>query len=161
MSPNPTLAPKTAYHQVLILIIIQLFTHASLMFASECLGELKYEGTTAAILMAGVFLSFLVEYLGHRFLQWRSARKQSEGDSGTSEPRPADTEVLTVIVLESGIIFHSLRKPFPSIHPPFLFYTILTQTEQSSASPLSSPATPSSSPSSSSSSSTSSSRASR
>ena len=97
------------------------------MFASECLGELKYEGTTAAILMAGVFLSFLVEYLGHRFLQWRSARKQSEGDSGTSEPRPADTEVLTVIVLESGIIFHSLRKPFPSltkpIHPFFLSYT--------------------------------------
>ncbi|KAF1848755.1 Zip-domain-containing protein [Cucurbitaria berberidis CBS 394.84] len=50
---------------------IHLFTHAQLMFANECLGALEYEGTPAAIFMAGLFLSFLVDYLGARFVQWR------------------------------------------------------------------------------------------
>ncbi|KAI8938185.1 hypothetical protein NX059_005850 [Plenodomus lindquistii] len=50
---------------------IHLFTHAHLMFGSECLGELEYEGVTAAIFMAGLFLSFFVDYLGARFVQWR------------------------------------------------------------------------------------------
>ena len=36
------------------------------MFSNECIGELGYEATTSAIVMAGLFLSFLVEYIGHR-----------------------------------------------------------------------------------------------
>ncbi|KAJ4374859.1 high-affinity Zn(2+) transporter zrt1 [Neocucurbitaria cava] len=54
---------------------IHLFTHAELMFGNECLGELEYEGTTAAIFMAGLFLSFLVDYLGARFVQWRQNKR--------------------------------------------------------------------------------------
>jgi zinc transporter 1/2/3 len=50
---------------------VHLFTHADLMFGNSCLGELQYEGTTAAIFMAGLFLSFLADYLGARFVQWR------------------------------------------------------------------------------------------
>jgi zinc transporter 1/2/3 len=50
---------------------VHLFTHADLMFSNSCLGELQYEGTTAAIFMAGLILSFLVDYLGARFVQWR------------------------------------------------------------------------------------------
>lgn len=53
---------------------IHLFTHAQLMFGSECLGELKYEGVTAAIFMAGLFLSFVVDYAGARFVQWRGTK---------------------------------------------------------------------------------------
>lgn len=45
------------------------------MFSNECLGRLEYEGTTAAIFMAGLFLSFLVDYLGARFVQWRQSKQ--------------------------------------------------------------------------------------
>lgn len=108
------------------------------MFNNECLGELEYEGTTAAIFMAGLFLSFLVDFLGARFLLWRQSRKsistnnetpsseatQAESKSVTPDSRAALThkddrgnhvhlhgnadEKLSVMVLEAGIIFHSL-----------------------------------------------------
>lgn len=54
---------------------IHLFTHAHLMFGSDCLGELQYEGVTSAIFMAGLFLSFVVDYLGARFVQWRQNKR--------------------------------------------------------------------------------------
>ena len=54
---------------------VHLFTHADLMFGNECLGELQYEGTTAAIFMAGLVLSFVVDYAGARFVQWRQNKR--------------------------------------------------------------------------------------
>ncbi|KAK5659013.1 hypothetical protein OQA88_1100 [Cercophora sp. LCS_1] len=72
--------------------LVHLLTHAHLMFTNECLGELTYEATAAAIAMAGLFLSFLVEYLGHRLIK----------TSTVSSP------LMTVYVMEAGIIFHSL-----------------------------------------------------
>lgn len=68
---------------VLSTAFIHLFTHADLMFGNECLGELQYEGTTAAIFLAGLFLSFLADYLGARFVQWR-AKKHPTTDSEIS-----------------------------------------------------------------------------
>lgn len=65
---------------VLSTAFIHLFTHASLMFGNECLGELQYEGTTAAVFLAGLFLSFLADYLGARFVQWRQ-KKHAVTDS--------------------------------------------------------------------------------
>ena len=53
---------------------VHLFTHAQLMFSNQCLGVLEYEATTAAIFMAGLFLSFVVDYLGARFVQRRSSK---------------------------------------------------------------------------------------
>ncbi|KAJ9658049.1 high-affinity Zn(2+) transporter zrt1 [Coniosporium apollinis] len=112
-----------------------LLTHATLMFASDCLGELDYEATSAAILMAGIFLSFLVEYVGMRFVSWRrtrsSGKQAADGETvkpheveGINEPiisrettpgsnvvmmRPPQTpEKLSVLVMEAGIVFHSL-----------------------------------------------------
>ncbi|GAP82408.1 putative zinc iron transporter protein [Rosellinia necatrix] len=76
--------------------LIHLFTHASLMFGNECLGELQYEAVTAAIVLAGLFIAFLVEYTTHRI-----ARKYR-----ATSPHPDD--VVSVAVLEAGIIFHSL-----------------------------------------------------
>lgn len=67
---------------VLSTAFIHLFTHASLMFGNECLGELKYEGTTAAVFLAGLFLSFLADYMGARFVQWRQ-KKHPSSDSET------------------------------------------------------------------------------
>jgi hypothetical protein len=65
---------------------VHLFTHADLMFGNSCLGELQYEGTTAAIFMAGLFLSFVVDYLGARFVQWRQNKH-----AGTSAEVPSTT----------------------------------------------------------------------
>ncbi|KAJ9634951.1 high-affinity Zn(2+) transporter zrt1 [Coniosporium tulheliwenetii] len=114
---------------------VHLLTHATLMFANDCLGELGYEATSAAIFMAGTFLSFLVEYLGMRFVSWRrtksSGKQATDGEivkphevEGSSEPiisrettsgsnvgtmRRAQTpEKLSVLVMEAGIVFHSL-----------------------------------------------------
>ncbi|KAK0624888.1 hypothetical protein B0T17DRAFT_531374 [Bombardia bombarda] len=66
---------------------VHLFTHATLMFDNECLGELAFEATAAAILMGGLFLSFLVEYAGSRLVSWHGAKTasrclESPGPSG-------------------------------------------------------------------------------
>ncbi|KAI0401875.1 hypothetical protein F4802DRAFT_393643 [Xylaria palmicola] len=76
--------------------LIHLFTHATLMFANECLGGLKYEAVTAAIVLAGLFIAFLVEHLSHRVARRRWSRSSHPDD------------VVSVSVLEAGIIFHSL-----------------------------------------------------
>lgn len=82
------------------------------MFGNECLGELEYEATAAAILMAGIFLSFLVEYLGIRLVQWHAAKKAPTHAHSHHSP---STEMVNITVLEAGVIFHSLRKnTFPS-----------------------------------------------
>lgn len=78
------------------------------MFGNKCLGELGYEGTTSAILMAGLFLSFLVEYIGHRIVQ---AKTKSASALTAKEKAHAllSTEVVSILVMEAGILFHSLR----------------------------------------------------
>jgi zinc transporter 1/2/3 len=98
------------------------------MFQNECLGDLGYESTAAAILMAGIFLSFLVEYLGNRFLQWQEAKSPTGSGSVESAshghghahghhlfPPSGRADLVNISVLEAGVIFHSLRKPFPRL----------------------------------------------
>ncbi|EEU46264.1 uncharacterized protein NECHADRAFT_38445 [Fusarium vanettenii 77-13-4] len=86
---------------------VHLFTHAFLMFSNECIGELGYEATTAAIVMAGLFLSFLVEYIGHRVVL---AKAKASAALSSTERKSVflSTEVLSILVMEAGIIFHSL-----------------------------------------------------
>ncbi|KAI0199576.1 hypothetical protein F4808DRAFT_432158 [Astrocystis sublimbata] len=76
--------------------LIHLFTHATLMFANECLGELEYEAVTAAIVLAGLFVAFLVESISHRVARKYLGRSSHPDD------------LVSVSVLEAGIIFHSL-----------------------------------------------------
>jgi zinc transporter 1/2/3 len=96
------------------------------MFSNPCLGELGYEATTAAILMAGLFTSFLVEYFAHRFAHSRqstvvqttveaSKEAQTPSSDGSITPQSSINEhqknkadALNALVLESGILFHSL-----------------------------------------------------
>ncbi|RYO96258.1 hypothetical protein DL765_011639 [Monosporascus sp. GIB2] len=73
---------------------VHLYTHATLMLTNDCLGELKYESTTSAIVMAGIFVSFLIEYISHR------VAKHFWGSS--------DNDAMSVLILEAGIIFHSI-----------------------------------------------------
>ncbi|KAI1457883.1 Zip-domain-containing protein [Annulohypoxylon moriforme] len=81
---------------VIATAFVHLLTHAQLMFSNECIGELQYEGTTAAIVMAGLFFAFAVETASHRLAKkfWTRSRYNDE--------------VVGVAVLEAGIIFHSL-----------------------------------------------------
>lgn len=106
------------------------------MFTNECLGRLSYEATTAAIFLAGVFISFLVDWLGARFIVWRQsnnpghdeevrtspASDESKGalttpNSSVVDPSDHDQHVhmhghseekVGVWVLEAGVVFHSL-----------------------------------------------------
>ena len=89
--------------------------------------------------MAGLFLSFLIDYLSARFIMWRQAKDEpvsdtekppsatdkslSEASKGPTDPTGIHTshipnsahvhddagEKLSVLVLEAGVIFHSLR----------------------------------------------------
>lgn len=83
--------------------LIHLLTHASLQFASKCLGELDYEATTTAIVMAGAFLTFLVEFLGGRYIMHRRSQEAatasvsangSSAGSSISGPKAENSENL-------------------------------------------------------------------
>nr|ABH03462.1 zinc/iron transporter protein [Paracoccidioides brasiliensis] len=61
---------------------VHLLTHAQLLFQNRCLrGSLR--STTAAIVMAGIFLSFLVEYIGNRIILARTpdSKPHAHGDA--------------------------------------------------------------------------------
>lgn len=127
---------KCHFHIVTLLIgSPQLYTHAELMFGNECIGTLQYEGTTSAIVMAGILLSFLVEYVGLRLVASRAAKsagdstafqaQQESGDKGSPTPTPSQeaprnafaavdhhhggpNTKLSVMIMEAGILFHSI-----------------------------------------------------
>ncbi|KAL8991580.1 MAG: hypothetical protein Q9177_000041 [Variospora cf. flavescens] len=97
------------------------------MFANECLGGLQYEATTSAIVVAGAFLTFLLQYSSFRLYDARSRTVASshsdmghpESMSGDVSDKSSQTNVqvkehvprmddpLSVLILEAGIIFHS------------------------------------------------------
>jgi zinc transporter 1/2/3 len=71
----------------------QLYTHASLMLTNTCLGErIQYEATTAAIFMAGIFLSFLADFFGARFIIWRQGKGRTPASDDERHPTPSSTE---------------------------------------------------------------------
>ncbi|KAI6779936.1 uncharacterized protein J7T54_000236 [Emericellopsis cladophorae] len=86
---------------------VHLYTHAYLMFSQPCVGVLGFEGTTSALVMAGIFLSFLVEWIGNRVVL---AKIKSEAALTAKERSKAmlSSEVVSVLVMEVGILFHSL-----------------------------------------------------
>lgn len=96
---------------------VHLLTHAFMMFSSSCI-HLKYEGTTAAIAMAGLFVSFLIHFVFAKILQGRKQKTlalQESDDakasvSSASEVTPPATipDRVSVMMLEAGIIFHSV-----------------------------------------------------
>ncbi|KAE8354541.1 ZIP zinc transporter-domain-containing protein [Aspergillus coremiiformis] len=120
---------------ILSTAFIHLYTHANLMFTNKCLGELGYEGTTSAVVLAGIFLSFLTEYIGHRIILARGKTSTPECCEDTPSPNSRDSKddttatrtmqlaqlshnhgsdatkpntKLSVLVMEAGVIFHSI-----------------------------------------------------
>ncbi|KAI9147820.1 Zinc-regulated transporter 1 [Paramyrothecium foliicola] len=86
---------------------VHLYTHAALMFGSKCIGSLGYEGITSAIVMAGIFLSFIVEYAGQRVVL---AKTKAAASLSLEERSKAmlSTEIVNILVMETGIVFHSI-----------------------------------------------------
>jgi zinc transporter 1/2/3 len=106
------------------------------MFTNECLGELEYESTTSAVVMAGIFLAFLLEYIGHRVIVARNSKKDAtesdsqptpqKGQYGSTQEPPQQstlaclghshgtfdptqpTSKFSVLVMEAGVLFHSI-----------------------------------------------------
>ncbi|BFZ64379.1 high-affinity Zn(2+) transporter zrt1 [Saitoella coloradoensis] len=73
--------------------LIHLLTHAQLMFASPCVGELEYEGTATSIVMAGIFIAFIVEYLGYRFVESRRHAHSRQASLTPSDVSPSATAI--------------------------------------------------------------------
>lgn len=115
---------------------VHLYTHASLMFTNPCLTGIHYEATTSAVVMAGLFTAFLVEYCGYRFVLARENKKGLTGATNSEEGSTHNTDSkhvhenhssalqdishshapanfnpntpLAVSVMEAGILFHSV-----------------------------------------------------
>lgn len=107
---------------------VHLITHAELMWGNSCI-SLQYESTASAITMAGIFLAFLIEYVGTRVVKnsidKRSAQNSSDHedqkDINSSEENTVPVhnhnhhfhgsalqDKLSVMLLEAGIVFHSI-----------------------------------------------------
>ncbi|ETS74020.1 hypothetical protein PFICI_13886 [Pestalotiopsis fici W106-1] len=80
---------------------VHLYTHASLMFTNECLTGIEYESTTSAIVMAGLFLSFVVDFVSHRIASGAQTKLHEFGSHDRDN-------IVQVLILEAGIIFHSI-----------------------------------------------------
>lgn len=107
------------------------------MFANECLGGLQYEATTSAIVVAGAFLTFLLQYSSFRLYDARSrtvassqsdighpesmngdvSDKSSQTNVQVKEHVPRMDDPLSVLILEAGIIFHSASAFNPQSSP--------------------------------------------
>ncbi|KAJ5681990.1 uncharacterized protein N7477_001930 [Penicillium maclennaniae] len=105
---------------------VHLYTHANLMFTNECMGELDYEATTSAIVMAGIFLAFLFEFVGHRIVSSKGGTVEpnqalpkdsvpshstlahlGHSHGASFDPTRPDTK-FSVLVMEAGVLFHSI-----------------------------------------------------
>jgi zinc transporter 1/2/3 len=107
---------------------IQLFTHAELFFSNDCIEGIEYEATAGAIMIAGLFITFIIEYIAHRWIDRKrhmferpntaqlTTQKDatdanvSESSSHSEENFKSKSLTLNTAVMEAGIIFHSIRK---------------------------------------------------
>lgn len=71
---------------------VHLYTHAYLMFTNQCLTGIDYEATTSAVVMAGLFVAFLVEYSGYRFVMWKDSKKSHHAEDNHSSSEDSSTQ---------------------------------------------------------------------
>lgn len=102
--------------------LVHLMTHADLMWGSSCI-ELKYEATGTAITMAGIFLTFILEYGAHKFVMMRGLKKVQQQTDEEKKISDEETSVVSheghdhflgandkvsILAMEAGIVFHSI-----------------------------------------------------
>ena len=79
--------------------------------------------------MAGLLIAFITEYIGSRIVQWTSKKNtrqdqpipavEESGSTSSNEKVSNEDDPLAklqVVVMEAGIIFHSIRTSFPFDH---------------------------------------------
>ncbi|GAA6034480.1 hypothetical protein JCM8097_005350 [Rhodosporidiobolus ruineniae] len=122
---------------ILSTAFVHLLYHAFVMFSNACLGELAFEPAAAAISLAGVYVVFGVDFFVMRWLKTRTANREhasaaASADGPQSSPSPSvnkhaeafghshgpapneHTDFASpqahfdVLILEAGIIFHSI-----------------------------------------------------
>mmetsp|Transcript_8990 Transcript_8990/g.8890 ORF Transcript_8990/g.8890 Transcript_8990/m.8890 type:complete len:479 (-) Transcript_8990:74-1510(-) len=106
---------------------VHLMTHADLMWGNSCI-TLGYESTATSITMAGIFLTFLIEYLVNRLIKWRAQRSSrfliEKGNPEKTNDITEETISQTItpnnncsiivhdefscVAMEAGIVFHSI-----------------------------------------------------
>ncbi|EMG45830.1 IRT1 Fe(2+) transport protein 1 [Candida maltosa Xu316] len=95
---------------------VHLMTHAHLMWTNTCL-HIEYEGTGAAITMAGILIAFMLEYLAHRLLGNRSNTDKIQSEKAIDDSSSGGEDIqhgisvndkISVMILEAGILFHSI-----------------------------------------------------
>ncbi|BGP42550.1 hypothetical protein JCM10449v2_006562 [Rhodotorula kratochvilovae] len=116
---------------------VHLLYHSFIMFGNACLGELAFEPAAAAIAMAGTYVVFAVDFFVMRWLKSRGEHRAASTattllDDPTHSPASSENEKkldlghchgpsghaatdfsspqahFDVIILEAGIIFHSI-----------------------------------------------------
>lgn len=106
--------------------LVHLMTHAALMWGSSCI-KLSYEATGTSITMAGIFLTFMVEYCAHQIVSLRNKKRvEVLKQTDEEEKKISDDDVseienvrghdhfhdandkVSILVMEAGIIFHSI-----------------------------------------------------
>jgi zinc transporter 1/2/3 len=131
-----------------------LLFHGFVMFQNECVGELSYEATAPAISMAAAMITFILDFVGSRIAHKRyrghaleSPSITDNGESGSIErkgQRDADHPIHhdahghnfdaalaaeqnhQVILLEAGIIFHSIMIGVTLVSSPLACVLMLT-----------------------------------
>lgn len=117
---------------ILATALVHLTTHAQLMFANDCI-TLHYESAATSIIMAGLFIGFLADFASTRVMLARrnaieSGMDQNSNNSRENEISDVDDkeaphthshgevavlqdgslDKVSVLMLEAGIIFHSV-----------------------------------------------------
>ena len=80
-----------------------------MMLTNECITGIDYEATTSAIVLAGLFVSFLIEYIVTRSLRWQANKKVESDEHSISAQAIAHAELANISIMDAGIIFHSIR----------------------------------------------------
>lgn len=102
--------------------LVHLITHAQLMFSNDCV-TMDYESTATAIVMAGLFIGFLANFISIRVMLARKKRIEGFTDRNSDEDvkevhghshgevaiaEDGSLDKVSVLMLEAGIIFHSV-----------------------------------------------------
>lgn len=136
-----------APHQI-VTDIQHLLFHGFVMFQNECVGELSYEATAPAISMAAAMITFILDFVGSRIAHKRyrghplespsiidngeTGLMESKGRREAGHPTHHDAhghnfdaalaaeQNHQVILLEAGIIFHSIMIGVTLVSSPSL-----------------------------------------
>lgn len=71
---------------------IHLLLHAFVMFSSDCLGELAYEPTAPAIMMASTLLIFAIDFLAARAMTKKFSNNSTSGQASPVAESPVVDE---------------------------------------------------------------------